>query len=575
MAVLSTAETRKAVERHFGDLGSVVVDFMVEVISQESGRDPAQVGDNFASGHQSSSSPARYDYGLAQINSQHGYDPKRLVDDIDYNLAAARTIYDKQGPSAWATAPAALAAVQARGGGSSVASEAARRIALDYVRANYDNLPSAQVDEVVAAIQGALDSGVSEAAVRTLFTDKVQYQSFIRSLGTAGSQSSSEAEQLATLESQLGLGGDSTGTAADGTTAGNAFATMREALTGAMEALTGRFADGSLFAGVPAAEIPLVLAEQTQALTGMLDVISQINTLENQGGFLGADGSFITLNDLEHADPLVQAQARAEFFKFGESVFGSGNAYLKQLGLEEFIVDPADRETWVDPSEIRDRAQSKFNNDLAELQSKIDIESLSVDDAVKRIDRTLSGLQESRTRADYVTKTLMDAAKWGSPSGKTSFSAADLGAGVGALARQAGIGGNAPLVNYTGIQDINPEGILAKYDESILGGQTFLPQIPNRTIDFSTIPSPPNLSEVPLVPFQVTGAAQPRDGYGGAVPNVVGAPQATQGVATGGNPQPTNEQRQILRGSGGGALAGAPPIVTRIGGLADSAEGPL
>lgn len=41
------------------------------------------------------------DYGLWQVNSVHGYDKNRLLNDGEYNAAAAYAIYKKQGWAAW------------------------------------------------------------------------------------------------------------------------------------------------------------------------------------------------------------------------------------------------------------------------------------------------------------------------------------------------------------------------------------------------------------------------------------------------------------------------------------------
>ena len=110
MANLTTAQLTALVRKHFGDLGEDVVQTMVRIAEAENGsRDVGATGDNFKSGHQTKDSPARYDYGLFQINSQHEFDPKLLTSDADYNVAAARKIYDRQGPQAWATYNAGLA----------------------------------------------------------------------------------------------------------------------------------------------------------------------------------------------------------------------------------------------------------------------------------------------------------------------------------------------------------------------------------------------------------------------------------------------------------------------------------
>ena len=104
MARLTEPQLTALIRKHFGDLGEEVVQTMVRIARAEnSALDPEAIGDNFRSGHQFANSPARYDYGLLMINGQHGYDPERLLSDPEYNIAAAREIYDRQGPQAWAT----------------------------------------------------------------------------------------------------------------------------------------------------------------------------------------------------------------------------------------------------------------------------------------------------------------------------------------------------------------------------------------------------------------------------------------------------------------------------------------
>lgn len=105
MARLSEDQIYAIVREYFGDLGNETVNLMANIIMAESGGDYAAVGDNVASGHQAAGSAAHTDYGLFQINSQHGYDADRLVSDPAYNAAAAREIFDRQGAQAWSTYP--------------------------------------------------------------------------------------------------------------------------------------------------------------------------------------------------------------------------------------------------------------------------------------------------------------------------------------------------------------------------------------------------------------------------------------------------------------------------------------
>lgn len=98
---------REAVEAiariHFDDQGEVIVQKMVAIAFAESGGETDAIGDNWQSGHQSVNSPARYDDGLWQINSQWGFSRNRLRLDPAYNAEVARYIFDRQGLNAWTT----------------------------------------------------------------------------------------------------------------------------------------------------------------------------------------------------------------------------------------------------------------------------------------------------------------------------------------------------------------------------------------------------------------------------------------------------------------------------------------
>ena len=81
---------------------------MTRIALLESNGNTSVTGDNFKVSGATRNPAARYDRGLFQINSQHPYDPARLLSDPDYNVAAAREIYDLQGPQAWSTLPTAV-----------------------------------------------------------------------------------------------------------------------------------------------------------------------------------------------------------------------------------------------------------------------------------------------------------------------------------------------------------------------------------------------------------------------------------------------------------------------------------
>ena len=100
---LTRQQITEVVERHFGDVGNNAVSVMVAIVLAESRGKVNAVNDNYPKYQSDPNSLFRYDYGLAQINSVHNYKPALLVTDPDYNLAAARDIYNRQGFNAWTT----------------------------------------------------------------------------------------------------------------------------------------------------------------------------------------------------------------------------------------------------------------------------------------------------------------------------------------------------------------------------------------------------------------------------------------------------------------------------------------
>ena len=85
----------------FEDQNQHVQDVMVAICFAASNGIVNIIGDNFASGHQAEDAIARWDDGLFSINSQHGFDRARLLHEPEYNVGAARDIYEIQGFQAW------------------------------------------------------------------------------------------------------------------------------------------------------------------------------------------------------------------------------------------------------------------------------------------------------------------------------------------------------------------------------------------------------------------------------------------------------------------------------------------
>ncbi len=100
MVQLTRDEIWEITEKHFGDLGwDTVNNFQATIVAESSGKTHL-TNDNYPR-WQTVNSPYRYDYGLCMINSIHGYDSKRLLNDPDYNMWAARQIFDREGINAW------------------------------------------------------------------------------------------------------------------------------------------------------------------------------------------------------------------------------------------------------------------------------------------------------------------------------------------------------------------------------------------------------------------------------------------------------------------------------------------
>ncbi|MSQ29145.1 MAG: hypothetical protein EXR68_01470 [Dehalococcoidia bacterium] len=99
--ILTHDALQPVVARHFE--GDDLIDTVTAICLAESGGETQAVNDNYPRWRPDPDSPYRYDYGLAQINSIHGFEAQRLLDDADYNLAAARRVYDRQGLRAWST----------------------------------------------------------------------------------------------------------------------------------------------------------------------------------------------------------------------------------------------------------------------------------------------------------------------------------------------------------------------------------------------------------------------------------------------------------------------------------------
>ncbi len=95
MPQLTDADLWYLAARHFGDLGPSAVANAYAIAHPESGGNVQAFNP---------ADPYGGSYGIMQINGVHGYDPNKLLNDPDYNFAAARQVHDGAGGfTPWST----------------------------------------------------------------------------------------------------------------------------------------------------------------------------------------------------------------------------------------------------------------------------------------------------------------------------------------------------------------------------------------------------------------------------------------------------------------------------------------
>jgi hypothetical protein len=229
-----------------------------------------------------------------------------------------------------------------------------------------------------------------------------------------------------------------------------------------------------------------------------MGLLGQVREFSEGGRFTMGDGTVITTEMLSDPDPIVASQA---LFQWTQAIGGTVddfNRYAEGMGLGEFKVSTDGRASAA-AAEANAQAQQTFTNRLAQLGAQLDVEDVSSRRIGQQTDRALRGLAESRSRADTAIQRVLEALPLSSPEGKTSFTANELGAGVGTLARRARIDPTAPLLNYTGQVNINPEEQFARFDQQ-LGVAGGLPEIPDISVGPGDVPALPGFQSTAVVP---------------------------------------------------------------------------
>ena len=238
----------------------------------------------------------------------------------------------------------------------------------------------------------------------------------------------------------------------------------------------------------------------SSALKDSLDAVTKIATQLNQARKLGTgtielgDGTLITSEMLNSSDPAVAAQARAEFENRSREVFNGYNKLMNETGLAQYEVD-LNAATFEN-----DRRAKEFNSAVDSVQAGLDWDKTNISRTADVINRELSGMQESRARADLATEALLKAAPWATTPGKTSFTGEDFGGGVSALVRQAGGNPGVPLINFPTTVNIDPAALMAQGDAALGVGQGPLPGVPELTTPRGAVPLAPSYMPGPAAP---------------------------------------------------------------------------
>lgn len=262
---------------------------------------------------------------------------------------------------------------------------------------------------------------------------------------------------------------------------------------------------------------------------------------QNAGMFTLPDGTIVTQAALDAMDPATRAQVETQLANQNTDRQNKYNELMNSLGLTEFTTgqNSAGLEN--------NRLSTDFQNQLGSYREKLALDQANQNTGLNKIDRQLRGMTEARSRAQVSMDALQAAAPWGTSGGKTSFSANDLGGGVAGLAGKGNLNPNTPLMNFPGVQTVDPNSMFNFYDNS-LGVSGQLPQVPDLTTTPGMIPQAPNSIPIqqgapqmtPYTPYQnvpIPQATQPPlidgtallhaiSGFGGL--NAGGSPAAAQ-----------------------------------------------
>lgn len=231
-----------------------------------------------------------------------------------------------------------------------------------------------------------------------------------------------------------------------------------------------------------------------------LDAVTKIATQLNQARKLGTgtielnDGTLITQEMLKSNDPAVAAQARAAFENRSREVLNGYNSLMNETGLAQYSVNLEATNA------ENDRRAKTFESQMNTFDAGMDWDKANIGRTADVINRELSGMQESRARADLATKALLDAAPWATTPGKTDYTANEFGSGIAGMVRLAGGDPSQPLIKFPSTVTIDPQALMAQGDAALGVGQGPLPGVPELTTPRDAVPLAPTYLGGPSAP---------------------------------------------------------------------------
>lgn len=227
-----------------------------------------------------------------------------------------------------------------------------------------------------------------------------------------------------------------------------------------------------------------------QSVAQMMVNVGDMRLLE-EGSVRLQDGTLISQDMLEHADPAIRAQYQAIYQQRMREIEQSHIDVMNQYRTEQHALDI---EAHLREQEaIRanyDAANTRFNNLLT-------LGIAEGDRVYKDQDLLLRGLSESRARSDQEMRDLMAAMPYGTTDGKTQFFASDLSAPVAAGAELLGLDPNRPILNYPGAITIDPRGSMGHYDQQLGIAGRQIEQLPGLGVGQGDVPMNPHFSPGP------------------------------------------------------------------------------